>query len=227
MSFDYKAIDDEDLRFDLRRRADRIRYELAKDASDAIVEIGTYLQQAKDALPENLLESWCRIEFSWSLEQAEQLIGVAANFGMESSFSPTFRFEALGSLLRRAKEYTAERTQAQAVLNPAPLTAHGGDRKSTNQRYYNNVDSSEGRGDDPEYLTARIARDRPDILNKMQRGEYPSARAAGIAAGIVKPRIQLTVGHSTTAQTLAGAMVEKLDPDFLRELTKILHEALF
>ena len=30
------------------------------------------------------------------------------------------------------------------------------------------------RGDDPDYLTARIARDRPDILERMQAGEFKS-----------------------------------------------------
>jgi len=42
------------------------------------------------------------------------------------------------------------------------------------------------RGTNPEYLAARIARDRPDILERMKAGEYPSVRAAAIEAGIVK-----------------------------------------
>ena len=37
-----------------------------------------------------------------------------------------------------------------------------------------------------EYLTARIARDRPDILEEMKAGKYRSVRAAAIDAGIVK-----------------------------------------
>jgi len=32
--------------------------------------------------------------------------------------------------------------------------------------------------DNPDYLTARIARDRPDILERMKAGEYRSVRAA-------------------------------------------------
>ncbi len=34
------------------------------------------------------------------------------------------------------------------------------------------------RGTNPDYLTARIARDRPDILERMKAGEYKSVRAA-------------------------------------------------
>jgi len=34
---------------------------------------------------------------------------------------------------------------------------------------------------DADYLTARIARDRPDILDRMKAGEYKSVRAAPLA----------------------------------------------
>jgi len=35
-------------------------------------------------------------------------------------------------------------------------------------------------GTDPSYLTARMARDRPDILEGMKAGKYPSVRAAAL-----------------------------------------------
>jgi len=38
---------------------------------------------------------------------------------------------------------------------------------------------------DSDYLTARIARDRPDILDRMKSGEFPSVRQAAKEAGIV------------------------------------------
>lgn len=41
-------------------------------------------------------------------------------------------------------------------------------------------------GNSADYLTRRIARDRPDILERMKAGEFPSVRAAAIEAGIVK-----------------------------------------
>jgi len=37
-----------------------------------------------------------------------------------------------------------------------------------------------------KYLAARIARDRPDILEEMKAGKYRSVRAAAIDAGIIK-----------------------------------------
>ena len=81
-------------------------------------------------------------------------------------------------------------------------------------------------GSDPEYLTARIARDRPDILDKMRQGEYPSVRAAAVDAGIVKPRKQFTVGSSTTPEAFAGSLWEKLDEEFLVQVVAILNDAL-
>jgi hypothetical protein len=40
-------------------------------------------------------------------------------------------------------------------------------------------------GNSAEYLVARIARDRPDILEKMKAGEYRSVRQGAIDAGII------------------------------------------
>jgi hypothetical protein len=61
-------------------------------------------------------------------------------------------------------------------LEPAPLRASPGNPSGANQ-HQRNPDYDKGSsgsggfyGDDPEYLTARIARDRPDILEKMQQG---------------------------------------------------------
>lgn len=41
-------------------------------------------------------------------------------------------------------------------------------------------------GNDASYLAGRIARDRPDILERMKAGEFKSVRAAAIEAGIVR-----------------------------------------
>jgi hypothetical protein len=41
-------------------------------------------------------------------------------------------------------------------------------------------------GNKQKYLVARIARDRPDVLERMKKGEFLSVQAAAIEAGIVK-----------------------------------------
>jgi hypothetical protein len=69
----------------------------------------------------------------------------------------------------------------QRAQQPAELGEHGGDRKSDE---YQGVDNTliERGSTNATYLTARIARDRPDILERMQAGEYTSVRAAAIEA---------------------------------------------
>jgi hypothetical protein len=41
-------------------------------------------------------------------------------------------------------------------------------------------------GNAASYLARRIARERPDILERMKKGEFESVRAAAIEAGIIK-----------------------------------------
>ncbi len=65
------------------------------------------------------------------------------------------------------------------------------------------------------YLTRRIARDRPDILERMQAGEFRSVRAAALEAGITRPTasvytddadsaVRLLLKHFTREQLLAA-----------------------
>jgi hypothetical protein len=63
-----------------------------------------------------------------------------------------------------------------------PLAGHGGDR--TEQDANGNLKAVGS--NQAEYLVRRLKRDRPDIAARLGRGEFKSARAAGIAAGILK-----------------------------------------
>ena len=42
------------------------------------------------------------------------------------------------------------------------------------------------RGTDPTYLAQKIARDRPDIAERLARGEFRSVRQAAIEAGVIR-----------------------------------------
>jgi len=76
-----------------------------------------------------------------------------------------------------------ERKSVQArAQSPKALTSHGGDRRSDKQSH--NV-TLKSRGNSADYLIAVLSRDHPDILKRLQDGEFKSARAAAIAAGIV------------------------------------------
>ena len=45
-------------------------------------------------------------------------------------------------------------------------------------------------GNKQKYLVAKIARDHPDVLERMKKGEFLSVRTAAIEAGIVKPKYE-------------------------------------
>lgn len=60
------------------------------------------------------------------------------------------------------------------------------------------------------HLTARIARDRPDILDRMKRGEFRSVRQAAIEAGIIDPARQI--------EAQATRAVRRLDREALLRL---------
>lgn len=86
----------------------------------------------------------------------------------------------------------------QARSNPA--VKQGGDRKSTSYKLDDPIpfgSTSSAR------ILARLARDNPDILAAYERGEYKSARSAGIAAGIIKPPSGLDVLRSAWRKATA------------------------
>lgn len=122
----------------------------------------------------------------------------------------------------RADEVEQEaRARIAAIAEQArPLNGHGANQ----YRHYNcNVQSIDN-GNSPEYLTARIARDRPDILERMKAGEYKSVRSAAIDAGIVDP--EKSKRYSLPADPTAAAryLLTRVDPSwvatFVAELVK-------
>lgn len=51
--------------------------------------------------------------------------------------------------------------------------------------------SKSSRGNNVDYLLARLKRDRPDLIEKLTSGELKSPRQAALEAGIVKPKYQI------------------------------------
>ena len=66
-------------------------------------------------------------------------------------------------------------------------------------------DNTLPRGNSEEYVVRRLKRDAPDLAVALARGEFPSARAAGMAAGFIKaspPSLQLKDPDSTAQKLL-------------------------
>jgi len=62
-----------------------------------------------------------------------------------------------------------------------PLAAHG---EIGHGRRVDNVKSTNG-GNSAEYLSRRLLRDAPEIFAALERGDFPSVRAAAKAAGLI------------------------------------------
>ncbi len=122
----------------------------------------------------------------------------------------------------------AEQAKRVAALanEPKPLQLEGGDKRSDQYQnhYYNyNSDSPQQQGTSADYLTARIARDRPDILERMKTGEYRSVRQAAIEAGIVNAKTRYSLPSDPIAagrylaQRVDDAWFEALSNAYYKE----------
>lgn len=91
----------------------------------------------------------------------------------------------LGHSAADIDQIIAERKSIELMAaNAEPLAEHR--RPTTEERGNKGSDRTFNRGETSDYLTRRIARDHPEILERMKAGEFKSVRAAGIEAGIVK-----------------------------------------
>lgn len=80
------------------------------------------------------------------------------------------------------------------------------------------------RGNSEEYVVRRLKRDAPELAAALARGEFPSARDAGIAAGFVKPSppsIQLN-DPAPTAQKLLAKKGQEWCLQLLEELSELV-----
>lgn len=72
-------------------------------------------------------------------------------------------------------------------------------------------------GNSAKDLTARIARDRPDILEDMKQGKYRSVRAAAIEAGIVDPDKSRRYQVPTDSVAAGRYLAHKVNKEWLFE----------
>ena len=118
------------------------------------------------------------------------------------------------SILRRIID---ERESAQARAMEPKIVRDEAGRQVKGSNTTNSIEGDRG----ADYLTARIARDRPDILERMKIGEYTSVRSAALEAGIVKPRVSV----ATNPESFARAALKYLDEDQVERLIELLGEA--
>jgi hypothetical protein len=104
-------------------------------------------------------------------------------------------------------------------LNPVGINQHSGPQERIG--YDGNVSS---RGNSEEYVVRRLKRDAPELAEALARGQFDSARAAGIAAGFVKPSppsLQLK-DPAPTAQKLLAKKGRAWCLQLLEELSELI-----
>ncbi len=119
-------------------------------------------------------------------------------------------------------EVDAIREAKKGQLVGAVLGKHGGDRKSEERDQVDNIKlipSADG-GTRSAYLTARLRRDRPDLVARLDAGEFPSVRAAAIEAGIVAPSFQCPCDPVKAARRILGHFNGERLSTLLAELRK-------
>lgn len=133
-------------------------------------------------------ERFCREELDTEPEFVEQVeIGVraleaAGHFGaipdrqaLDAATLLTKK-EAMKGNCNANKSFTSQISYAHVITDLTDKVNESNRAKSIKAKGSNDV----------KYLTARIARDRPDIHERMKAGEYKSVRSAAKAAGIVR-----------------------------------------
>jgi hypothetical protein len=119
--------------------------------------------------------------------------------------------------VRIAVDWLTQQDRPQPVTKAeveVALQSHGGDRRSDMARKAK-ADQGDNvtlkRGNEAAYLKARLERDHPEIAEALDRGEHRSARAAAIAAGIIKPvpSVRLVDDVSAVARKLRQHLTQQ------------------
>lgn len=126
--------------------------------------------------------------------------------------------EAMLERLNVADEDVASAKIAGLAVVAKPLKPHGGEGRDREQSGGMQVGYG-SRGAD--YLTARIARDHPEIHRRMMNGEYKSVAEAARAAGIYRPRPK-SVGLISDVERVAT----NIRKHYTSEQVKALKDAL-
>jgi hypothetical protein len=154
----------------------------------------------------------------WSGLGCETFAGVLAQFDLTAEQWAWLKAadELLdnGDTVEQAIVKGAEAVKRRAE-NPPTLLNHGQHKDDENERLSDNVSPVPSRGVSADYLTARIARDAPEVLARMKAGEFKSVRQAAITAGIVKV---------PTPYEVAVRVVKKLSADDWRKLKALMDD---
>ena len=117
----------------------------------------------------------------------------------------------------RDQALRAAATQAQPLAaHRRPTTEEQGDKGDNNTFIRGSTSQS--------YLLRRLARDAPEVLERVKSGELKSARAAAIEAGIIKPVPTVRLVPDPTRA--AASIVERMDRTWCVALATAIAEQI-
>jgi hypothetical protein len=184
---------------------------IPKPTYDEMATVGSIANKPKDMAAAHravvLRNSWQRVDTTWHQWQ-EQL----SEAMKERIWEEYPKEDPAGDLtkLLEALEIDPKYALSRDKFSDRPIRKPGRPRKEE-KGYDHNLFTGK-RGDGTDYLTARIARDRPDILEAMRRGEYDSVRQAAIAAGIVNPKTRYSLPDDPIAA--AHYLAQRVDREW-------------
>jgi hypothetical protein len=126
-------------------------------------------------------------------------------------------------LVHRVIGWLEQEQPTEASPLQLALGTHGGDRRSdeAKQAREDQADNvSLKHGTQAAYIRARLKRDHPAVAAALDRGEHRSARAAAIAAGIIKP--VPTIRLVPDPVKVAASIRRHLDPQQVASLVEEL-----
>lgn len=135
----------------------------------------------------------------------------------------------VASFMQRLVEQGPTEEAIAKVEEAITLRKHGGDRRSEvfqlqqqggNRRQDQASDRSLKHGETAAYIRARLQRDHPELAEALERGEFRSARAAAIEAGIIKP--VPTVRLTADIPAVATRICQHLTPEQVHSLCEAL-----
>lgn len=110
--------------------------------------------------------------------------------------------------------------EAVGIEQIPSLKPHGGDRRSKQARQDQGSNATLKQERGVSYIEARLRRDHPEIAEQLRQGEHRSARAAGIAAGFIKP--VPTVRLVDDLNKVAASIAKHLTNDQRIQLAELL-----
>lgn len=178
-----------------------------KVATGECDQLASYLRDLRPYVTEKLGREWedfCRAELDAEPEWLATIERGVSILKGEGHVGPITQEQAVlaghgGKREGAGRPATARQTEisASAVSHTDAVRNHVG----INQVDRINLNSTEPKGGTSSgYLRARLARDNPDVLSALDRGEFASVRAAARAAGIVKPIDPVAAAHKALAK---------------------------